>query len=250
MLAAICFPAMIRAEEPPQGRSTDEQLLKRLDANPVDDYDRALLGGEQKKEPAGGQKKGQTSAKPAPADKPDQERLQRELGAAAVPEDANPLLDIARQMRAVEGRMAGNDAGPATQAAQQQIISRLDKLLEQACKACQSSPSQCKSQGVSPRQPTRQPGQPPKKNGSGTPGPNCKPVTTPNAPQGKTEPKRVNKEQMRAVLETLPAWGELSPHQREQMLQLPPEDFLPKYQEMIEDYYRRLSEPPAEGAQP
>ena len=30
----------------------------------------------------------------------------------------------------------------------------------------------------------------------------------------------------------------------------PPRSLLPKYQEMIEDYYRRLSEPPPEGANP
>ena len=232
-----------------QGRNTDEQLLKRLDANPVDDYDRALLGGEKKK--------GQTSAKPTdkstggtPVPPPDQERLDRELGAAAVPEGDNPLLDIARQMRVVEGRMAGNDAGPATQAAQQDIISRLDKLLEQARKSCQSGPSQNNPPGVAQRQTPPQPGRQPSKNPSGKPEPNTKPITHPDKPHGPTEPKRISPKQMQSVMETLPGWGQLSPHEREQMLQLPPEDFLPKYQEMIEDYYRRLSQPPAEGAQP
>jgi hypothetical protein len=37
-------------------------------------------------------------------------------------------------------------------------------------------------------------------------------------------------------------WGELPEHAREQMLQLPDEEFPPKYESLIEDYFRRLSE--------
>ena len=37
-------------------------------------------------------------------------------------------------------------------------------------------------------------------------------------------------------------WGQLPPHAREQMLQSPPEQFLPKYELMLEQYYKRLAE--------
>ena len=35
---------------------------------------------------------------------------------------------------------------------------------------------------------------------------------------------------------------ELPQHEREQMLQIPPEEFLPKYELQIEEYFRRLSQ--------
>ncbi len=38
------------------------------------------------------------------------------------------------------------------------------------------------------------------------------------------------------------AWGQLPPHAREQMLQSPPEQFLPKYELLIEKYYKRLAD--------
>ena len=37
-------------------------------------------------------------------------------------------------------------------------------------------------------------------------------------------------------------WASLPPQSREALLQLPAEEFLPKYQELIEEYYRRLAE--------
>ena len=46
-------------------------------------------------------------------------------------------------------------------------------------------------------------------------------------------------EEMRSLMNNL--WGELPPHVREQMLQTPVEEFIPKYQDLIEDYFRDLS---------
>ena len=36
-------------------------------------------------------------------------------------------------------------------------------------------------------------------------------------------------------------WGQLPEHDRQRLQQLPAEDFPPKYQSQIEQYYRRLS---------
>ena len=44
---------------------------------------------------------------------------------------------------------------------------------------------------------------------------------------------------MRSLMNNL--WGELPAGAREQMQQTPMEDFIPKYQDLIEDYYRDLS---------
>ena len=39
-------------------------------------------------------------------------------------------------------------------------------------------------------------------------------------------------------------WGHLPPRDREQMLQNTPDKFLPKYELLIEQYYKRLAEDP------
>ena len=47
-------------------------------------------------------------------------------------------------------------------------------------------------------------------------------------------------DEMRAMMKQL--WGELPEHARQQMLQSPIEEFPPKYQSLIEAYFRRLAE--------
>ena len=37
-------------------------------------------------------------------------------------------------------------------------------------------------------------------------------------------------------------WGQLPAREREQMLQSPPEQFLPKYELLLEKYYKRLAD--------
>ena len=46
--------------------------------------------------------------------------------------------------------------------------------------------------------------------------------------------------EMMAVIKQV--WGELPEKERQQMLQSSVEEFLPKYAELIEQYYRRLAE--------
>jgi hypothetical protein len=170
---------------------------------------------------------------------------------AIIPEEQSPLLGISQEMRAAQLRIADNDAGLATQNIQQEIVAKIDQLIEQARKSCQGGTCQSKPQGTTPRESTPKPSSPNNGNKSGEQKASTKPVENPNATTQKATPgSKVDKDARRAALETLPGWGQLSPRQREQMLQLPPEDFLPKYQEMIEDYYRRLSQEPAEGEQP
>ncbi len=67
------------------------------------------------------------------------------------------------------------------------------------------------------------------------------PSTTPAERKNGDEPNgNVDMDRMRELIKGL--WGELPAHQREQMLQLPIEEFLPKYELLIEKYFRRLSE--------
>ena len=70
---------------------------------------------------------------------------------------------------------------------------------------------------------------------NGRPGAEPGKATERNKPHRKPDMERTRARMMRL-------WGELPPHVREQMLQSPVEDFPPKYELMIEEYFRRLAE--------
>jgi hypothetical protein len=163
--------------------------------------------------------------------------LQRELGHAADSEDANPLLAIAQQMRLAEGRLAGKDAGPETQDIQDDIVAKIDNLLEQAKKCCQCAASS------PPQQSNRPPSQPPKSppQQPGSPKAPKNPVGKPDDPHKTNKPGQSDRKQRESVLSESRDWGKLQEQERQRLLQAFPEVFLPKYKEMIEDYYRRLS---------
>lgn len=223
MIVACTLPQPADAQ---QSRSLDDELFDELGADPIDDFDRELFGPEDPQR--------------EPGDAPDatlRERMQRELGPAAEAEDGNPLLTIARRMRDAEDQIGRNDAGTDTQTLQKQIVSDLDRLIEDArkrCKQCKPGDGKPGAQSVASRTSPKSPGQP--KPGTG----GNKPAATSNAKPGQAEPQRPDMAEMREVMKRL--WGELPQRDREQMLQFPPEEFLPKYELMIEQYFRRLTE--------
>jgi hypothetical protein len=170
----------------------------------------------------------------------DEDQLKRELGTAAEKESDNPILQIAREMTEAKQRIAKADSGTGTQQLQRQIVDDLDRLIQQARKkACQCKPGQCQSQPSERKQPPRQPPKPNSKPGKN---PNNKP-TAPGSPRppGKNAAKKSD-----AAAETRDAmqrlWYLLPQHAREQMLQSPGEEFAPKYELQIEEYFRRLSQ--------
>ncbi len=229
------------AEQQRPARSLDDELLENLGSDPLDDVDHELFGprsddSSKPQKKADGEKAGDGESQPA-LDRPS---LDRELGDAAVSEQDNPLLEIARDMRMVENRIREGEADQLTQGMQKQIISNLDALIKQArksAKPCNKGDSQ--SQQTAARRPVGQPQQPK----SGSPGqrPNDRPATTSTQRrQGTGDQQQVSAEELEAIMKQL--WGELPQRQREQMLQSPPEQFLPKYRRLIEEYFRRLSE--------
>jgi hypothetical protein len=235
LIACIAVsPVRLGADE---GGSTNDDLLERLLGDPIDEEaERDVFGpgpgGEQPGgEPDGPPQKGQDDQDPS---------LEQVLGPAGVPEEANPMLDIGRKMRMVEGRIRGHDSGTQTQSMQGEIVASLDELIaaaRQKCKKCQGG--QSRPQGVASRKPVRQPKQP--KPGSGEGRRSEGPVSNPNATAGTSEGRRPDMEVMLGVLEEL--WeGQLPPKAREQMLDLPIEEFLPKYELLIEEYFKQLAE--------
>jgi hypothetical protein len=232
------------ADEP---KPIDKQLLDQLIAEPIDeDVERELFGKDDM--PPGGEapETDETPEPPQDSQLLDKNR-EHEPGPGAISEAANPLLEIARQMRTAEGLLAKADSGSKTQEVQKRIVASLDDLIRQARRQCsQCAAAQAKSQAVASRQPVRQPQRQMEPSG-GQRRPDSQPVTDPNAPPGSSDPERPSPEEIRGVLEEL--WGELPQTEREQMLELPVEElFLPKYEALIEEYFRRLSEGQSPGA--
>ncbi len=176
--------------------------------------------------------------KPAAAGPVDAQRLRDQLGRAAVSEDENPLMDIGRRMREVQALISRANSGEETQRRQQEIVDQLGALIEQARRSGgKSQPTDNGSRQPTARQPVDQPKAQP---GDGQRKQGSQPAQTADAKPGQTGAKRPDMGQMRGVLKRL--WGQLPQRAREQMLQLPVEQFLPKYEMMIEQYFRSLTE--------
>ncbi|MFH1921384.1 MAG: hypothetical protein ABIP48_16085 [Planctomycetota bacterium] len=235
-LACVLSPAAsVRADAKP-AQSLDEALLESLRADTLDEFDRELLApkeGKTKKPDREG-----TRQDAAGKDGEDLERqLLRELGPAAVSEEKNPLLGVARWMREVEGLIAQTESGPKTQGLQKEIVANLEELIKKArsqCKKCGSS--QCSSK-VASRGQVRQPQTKPS---PGRAKPSQKLVSEPATKPGVGEAGGLSQSERKELIKAV--WGELPEAEREQMLQWAGDQFLEKYRPLIEQYFKRLAE--------
>jgi hypothetical protein len=222
VLTGLAVQALAQAEKPPP---LDEELLKQLRADPIDDVDRELFGPDQENPPAEGEDL--------------RKKLTRELGDAAVSEDENPLLSIAERMRESEALIAQTRSDEATQSVQKRIVADLEKLIEEARKrCCKGGSPKAQSQATAARPKISQPCAKP---GTGEGKPQQKPAVTSNAKPGQTAAAKPDLQEVRTMIEK-EVWGSLPQRQRQQLLQLPIEEFLPKYEQLIIEYFKRLSE--------
>jgi hypothetical protein len=213
--------------------SLDDALFGDMDSGSIDkDVERELFGDDPRKP----ETKEPVKGEPLTQRRIDawNDLLEQELAQAAVDEVKNPLLGIARSMRLVEGLIDETESGEKTQQIQAEIIADIDSLLKRAKKKCQSCASQCQS--VAQRKPT----QPPKKSKPKEGSPKPKKATTSNVKAGHAEGEMPDMAEMMAVIKQV--WGELPEKERQEMLQSSVEEFLPKYADMIERYFKRLAE--------
>jgi hypothetical protein len=130
-------------------------------------------------------------------------------------------------MRMVQERIGKQDLSDETQTVQQEIVAELQRLIEQAQKQ-----NNQQNKGASGR-------------GTGKAGVGDG-QATPGAPQDSTD--RVGKPQtqtpqatdVRNLLERI--WGHLPEKTRDEMRNALSDQFLPKYESLIEEYYKRLAE--------
>jgi len=178
----------------------------------------------------------QPTADPEPRDAPGLDALVPDAepaapeGPAHPPTDEHPLVRIAGQMRIVAGRLARADIGAPTLDRQQGIIAAIDELIEQLEQQRGSSTDgQSTAEGSSgDTAATDDPST------SGQPGSQTGPPDGQSTEQIATDDRPV-----REIIEE--AWNRLPLQQRQQLMQLPIERFLPQYESEIEAYFRRLS---------
>ena len=154
------------------------------------------------------------------------------------------LIGVAADMGRAADSLDRRQNGPPTHDAQRRAIRQLDHLLDRLIQQARKTSGQSQSDTSQSQQDTRSTstGSPPED--SGPPGnqqPSNHPSTTGSArPPDKPAVRKSDAAATQAIMKRL--WGTLPERQREQMLQSPIEEFPPKYEQQIEDYFRRLSE--------
>jgi hypothetical protein len=198
-----------RPAKPP--RSLDQQLL--------DDLDRDLLQGLPT-----GKKPGEPSAPPQDDAKGDPAPGHAAIEPAA--KASHPLGKIASEMRQVERRMVEHDTSSATQQQQAQIVAQLDALLNQAEQAQSGGQNKAGSGAAQAGIGT----------GNPLPGP-------PRDSSQRIEHGTKEQTETADVKDTIRRlWGHLPDKLRDEMQASLSEQFLPKYERLIEEYYKRLAE--------
>lgn len=217
------------AADPAPGKSLDEELL--------DDLNKDLL--PPAKPPGAKPEKTSPPARPktAPAGLPD-ESVKPLIDGEDVDlsgKSDDPLERIGGRMRQVEGLIVKHDTSSRTQTIQKQILRELDQLLEQTQQQCQN----CKNGAPSGQN------KPKPKSGQSSQGNEGLPPATPPRDSterlgkaGSTEVKQA--EEMEQLVRQ--SWGNLPEKLRNQLQNVTVEQFLPKYEKLIEAYYQRLAE--------
>ena len=158
--------------------------------------------------------------------------------AAAGDATDNPLADLGRQMREVESRIAQTRSDEETQKLQERIASDLQKLikeLQRRKKSSSSSSSSNKNQQTAEREKVDQP----ESAGAGQQAASDSPAKESTDLLKDRQSEKPETAQMDEALKDI--WGQLPPHLRQQMEQYAKEELLPKYELLIEEYFRALA---------
>jgi hypothetical protein len=137
--------------------------------------------------------------------------IDKAVNDAAQTRQSDPLKFIAKDMKSVMGDLGDYKTGKPTQATEQKVVGQLDeviKMLEESCKKSGAGGS------LNPSRPMAD-----SKLGGG-----------PGGIHELTDPKASEK-----------VWGNLSPKQREQILQSKTDGFPAGYETLLQSYYKRLA---------
>lgn len=229
---ALCAASLRAAPEPPP----KEPPAPPAAANPLPDLD-DLLNIPRESRPAPKPDPAAPGSPPADAD-PMKAELERRLSGRQVEEN---FLQAVTMMSDAAKRLGGaGDAGLTTQRVQDEIVRRLDQVIEAAranqqqqskSKSSSSQQQQQQQQRPTPQQQAKQQNQPGKDDN-----------------QGEVNPPAPQSGKVKELIESSAAsWGALPQRVRDALLQGSGDRFSSLYQALTEEYYRRLAE---EGKQP
>jgi len=163
----------------------------------------------------------------------------------------SPLVGISQQMQQAGDLIASQNISGETRQVQNAIVSELDKLIDELnkqCKKCSgekaSKPGQQQTQSSTPKPGEGKPGQGKPAASQGT---NSSPTDSQvsNGSGGKAQPGSATDAE---VIKEL--WGQLPERLRQQLMQSSADEFLPKYRDDLEAYFRRLSQERSTQTQP
>ena len=150
-----------------------------------------------------------------------------------------------RMARAKHQLAVLNDAGPVTQQIQSRIVDDLGQMIEAARQKQPPPPPPSKPKPTSQPSPKEKQkpssgAQPDNTQPPGTPKPTgSKPGKDPSQP-GESKPPEDNQNQPQQPNRM---WGDVSPRQREAIIESQNEKVLDKYKDIVDDYYRAMSKP-------
>jgi hypothetical protein len=207
-----------------QDKSLDQQLLDDLKPAPA-----KTRTAEKPADPK--------TDKSATKDKLD-EALKRDLGGEDIGQEKkeeHPLQKLGREMLEVKQRIAAKDTAAGTQQKQKEIAEEIAKLIEQAQKKPQGNKSQNGNQNKQGSGSTQ--------SGADSGSAQSKPGQESTQRLEQSEQTQTQMNEMKEALRRI--WGHLPEKEREEMIGSLGEQFLPKYERLIEAFYKRLAERPA-----
>lgn len=189
-----------------------------------------------------------TPAQPKPGDlqpvDPTRADLERKLNDPNVAED---FVQAVTLMKETSDRLTrASDVGLETQRLQQEVLLRLDKLIDEAKN--QSKSKKSKSKSSSKQEQDQQQNQEQEQSSQ-----QSKPQQ--GNQQAAASAQGGNVPRQNAQLKAAPAgasasWGDLPPHVRDALMQGFSDSFSPTYEQMTQEYYKRLAEQKPSGAAP
>lgn len=214
VLALVAIP-LCAAEPAP---SSDDQLMKSLDSELLDGLD-TLPAADDSVTPG--------HEEPSP-----------DIATG----DTDEFTRISQRMRKLERMIPHLEKKQPTTQLQKEVVTELEKLIADLEKQCQQSQSSAssgnrQSQQTAERESVKQPSQQAAAEGEQNPN---RPARDSTERLGKDEARKADLAERKGLLKDV--WGQLPEKAREQLLQSSPEQFLPKYELLIEDYYRKLAE--------
>jgi hypothetical protein len=144
----------------------------------------------------------------------------------------DPFARVAAKMQRSQQALTAGKSQEPTQELQQEILLDLDALLKNMEKKCKGG--NCNKPGS---------GSKPSSSAAGSKAGNKKPTDS-TARVGEASKADGADDKSAAADALREIWGHLPPKLREAMQNVSPDEFLPKYDRLIEEFYRRLAEQP------